>query len=129
MSKRYIMYFLGFFLQSDWNLCSMISARVTPGKSCWCLSALKGQSFCILYAICIESFCNCIFTAISHNIVRTLSFWTLDDFLQFQIPCCFLIFYYYYIGTAGPKHWQCVSVGFTVVGDLELGCGEKLQHS
>ncbi len=58
----------------------------------------QGQSFSILYAICIESFCYRILTAISHNVFLTLYFWIGNNFFQFQdlvpIPISFFLFLY-----------------------------------
>ncbi len=65
----YNMYFLGFILQSlhSERHLSDTWKDVLVSKCTW------GQSFWVLYAICIESFCDRIFTAISHNIVLTIS--------------------------------------------------------
>ncbi len=101
----YNMYFLGVHfaiglqsLQSERHLSDNTWKVVFVSK------CTQGQSFCDLHAICIELFCNCIFTAISHNVALTHLFGPGMTFFNFKVSCCFPIFKkYFYIGTARAK--------------------------
>ncbi len=101
-------------LQSEWSLID--TWKVVLVSKCH-----QGQSFNVLYAICIKSFCDRIFTAIRHNFILTLSFWTRDNFFQnfVLLPDFFTIFLH--SGPPYQKKRQCVTGALT--GHLKI---EKL---
>ncbi len=99
-------------LSDTWKV--VLESKCTQCQSVWVLNAICIESVWVLYAICIESvwvlnviciesFCNHIFISINHNVVLTLSFWTRDDFYQFQNFVQFPLFLFLHQDHKGHK--------------------------